>query len=92
MRRLAIACAVFAVGVVVGTAVMRPAHDSSQEQSAVRLVEAASGGKEVSVACAPDHCGVVVRRPGAARCDGWIVPVGRQGRLGRPQRAAFADC
>jgi hypothetical protein len=94
MRRAAVACAVFAAGVLVGTAVLRPAHHgaSALERRARAAVEAASKAKAVDVACAVDHCGVVVRRPGATTCDGWLVPVRRDGALGRPRRTAFAAC
>jgi hypothetical protein len=94
MRRVAVACAVFAAGVVVGVAVLRPAHRNATglEHRATRLVEAASGAKAVRVACVPDHCGVVVHRNGAVTCDGWVVPVDPTGALGRPRRTAFADC
>jgi hypothetical protein len=93
VRRVAFACAVFAVGVVVGIAVLRPAHHgrTKQELRAAAAVAAASGGEVVHVACVVDHCGVVVRRSAATACQGWIVPI-RDGTLGRPSRAALAQC
>lgn len=93
MRRIAVACAVFAVGVVAGIAALRPGHTglTRQEQQAEQSVEAASGGTALRVSCAPDHCGVVVRTTGAARCQGWVVPVAN-GVLGPPRRAALAHC
>lgn len=93
MRRIAIACAVFAMGVAAGVAALRPGHTGPtvQERNAERAVESASGADAVRVACVPDHCGVVVRAGEATRCQGWIVPI-RGGVLGRPRRAALADC
>ena len=92
MRRIAIACTVFAVGVVVGVAALRPGHAglTQRERQAEQAVEAASGGQAGRVACAPDHCGVVVRTA-ATRCQGWVVPLAN-GALGQPRRAALAQC
>ena len=94
MRRVAVACAVFAAGVLVGTAILRPAHrgSSARERHAEAAVEAVSGATALRVACAADHCGVVVRRAGATTCEGWLVPVRGDGALGRPRRAALAAC
>jgi hypothetical protein len=92
-RRVALACAVFAVGVFAGIAVLRPGHHgpTPQERDARAAVAAASGGQVVQVACTTDHCGVVVRQPGAATCQGWVVPL-RNGRLGVPRRSALVHC
>lgn len=93
MRRIAIACAVFAVGVVAGVAALRPSHSdlTVRERQAERVVEAASGATALRVLCVPDHCGVVVGSSGAARCQGWVVPV-RGGVLEHPRKAALAHC
>ena len=92
-RRVAIACAVFAAGMVVGIAVLRPAHQGASkiERSASAAVAAASGGHVVRTTCAPDHCGVVVREGGAATCEGWVVPL-TGATLGTPRRAALVQC
>jgi hypothetical protein len=93
MRRTALACAVFAVGVFAGVAVLRPGHGgmTKQEKAASAAVALASGGRVVQVTCASDHCGVVVRRSGARACEGWIVPR-QNGLLGSPRRAALVNC
>jgi hypothetical protein len=92
MRRVALACAVFAVGVFAGVAVLRPGHGlTQQEKAASAAVARASGDHVIQVTCTTDHCGVVVRRSGAATCQGWIVPR-RNGLLGAPRRAALVKC
>jgi hypothetical protein len=92
-RRIAVACAVFAAGVLAGTAVLQPGrHDrTKQERQAADAVSAASGGTVVQAACAFDHCGVVVRVGTAAACQGWVVPI-RGGELARPARTALVQC
>jgi len=93
VRRVALACAVFAVGISAGIAILRPGHNGMtvQERHAADAVRAASGGDVVRVACASDHCGVVVRAHGAETCQGWVVPLAN-GTLGAPRRAALAQC
>ena len=92
-RRIAFACAVFALGVVVGLAVLHPAGNgkTALERAAARAVAAASGGHIVDTTCSADHCGVVVRQRSGPTCQGWVVPLAG-GTLGTPRRAAFVDC
>lgn len=93
MRRAALACVVFAAGVLAGIAVLQPGHHvpTPEERGARAAVAAASGGRVVQATCATDHCGVVVQQPGAAVCQGWVVPL-RDGQLGAPRRSALVHC
>ncbi|HEV2591439.1 MAG TPA: hypothetical protein VGU02_06050 [Gaiellaceae bacterium] len=93
MRRITVACVVFAIGIAVGDAVLRPGHHGPPklEREVSGSVAAASGGDVVHVTCVSDHCGVVVRRAGASACQGWVVPLDA-GVPGAPRRAALVDC
>ncbi len=93
MRRFAIACAVFALGIGVGIAVLNPGHGgrTAQERHAAAAVAGASGGHVVRAACVADHCGVVVRVSGSSVCQGWVVPIAA-GTLGVPKRSALVEC
>ena len=92
-RRIALACAIFVVGVFAGVAVL--GNDGNgmtrQEKAAGAAAALASGGKVIQVVCAADHCGVVIRKGGAATCQGWVVPR-KDGLLGAPRRTALVYC